>query len=314
MKIKLSYHLCLLKMKLIKFPPAKLTSYLTKLSSTYFTNAFKIPLNTVELDTHITKAIMGISIRFVLTGIFPRIYNKGNLTSVAKPLEKKEESKPVIAPLKETEIHAEKLAGPKVVDKIDLDAIGKKKAEEKAAKPAPEPEPVPEVAKPAKPEQEKPVAGTVIEEQKQEEKQPEEEKRVIVDKSPVAERLSGPKVVDKIDLSKFQAPAKTKKRERIQVGASQKVDVTKVDAGNNPGRRDKDRNRGNQQNKKGKGGNDRFRPAMTEAELEEQQKEIQKQIKETYARFGLEVIEEVHCDYSKVLKLKKKGKTIASSS
>ena len=65
----------------------------------------------------------------------PDIIIKSNLTSVAKPLEKKEESKPVIAPLKETEIHAEKLAGPKVVDKIDLNAIGKKKAEEKAAKP-----------------------------------------------------------------------------------------------------------------------------------------------------------------------------------
>ena len=109
------------------------------------------------------------------------------------------------------------------------------------------------------------------------------------------ERLSGPKVVDKIDLSQFDKKKK-KKRERIGKEGSQKVDVTKVEASNGP---KKDRNKGGsqqaqQQNQNGKNnkknrrdrGGDKFKPAMTEAEQEEMQKEIQKQIKETYARMN----------------------------
>ena len=117
------------------------------------------------------------------------------------------------------------------------------------------------------------------------------------------EKLAGPKVVDKIDLSQFDKKKKNKKRERIGKGGSQKVDVTKVEAVNNAGKKDKNKNNGNnnaggkdqrrpdQQNaKNGKKnrrdrGADKFKP-MTEAEQEEMQKEIQKQIKETYARMN----------------------------
>ena len=99
--------------------------------------------------------------------------------------------------------------------------------------------------------------------------------------------VPGLKVLGKIDVSQFER--KGKKRERITKG-SQKVDVEKVGkTAENTSRRDKKaapapaaaagkgkRNRSR----------DRFKPAMTEAEQEEMQKEIQKQVKETYARMN----------------------------
>ncbi len=117
------------------------------------------------------------------------------------------------------------------------------------------------------------------------------------------ERLTGPKVMGKVDLSKFETPKKKGKRERIKPGQSQKVDVTKIDASNGvsgkngggnknggSGKNGRDFGRDARRNESGGGkrsrGRDRFKPAMTEAESEEMQKEIQKQIKETYARMN----------------------------
>ena len=125
--------------------------------------------------------------------------------------------------------------------------------------------------------------------------------------------LKGPKVVDKIDLSQFDRKKKKKeKRERIG-GGSQKVDVTKEGAVNNPSRRERGNgggnnsgkggnnggrnnnggnSNGNQNASQGKGrrnkGNERFNKpvVLSESEQEEMQKEIQKQIKETYARMN----------------------------
>ena len=174
------------------------------------------------------------------------------------------------------------VAGPKIVDKIDLSQFEKKpaKKEEKpveapvvetpaAETPAPAPtpavEPVPEV--------------------KEEKAQPREIKIEV-------EKLAGPKVVDKIDLSQFDKKKK-KKRERIDKSAGQKVDVTKVEATNGGKKDKKDKNAQQNQNqgKKDKKnrrdrGGDKFKPAMTEQEQEEMQREIQKQIKETYARMN----------------------------
>ncbi len=126
-------------------------------------------------------------------------------------------------------------------------------------------------------------------------------------------RLQGPKVLGKIDLSQFDRKKndkndKNKKRERINKNGSQKVDVTKVEGENagkkNNGQNNKGGNPSNQKNnnqknnnqnqnnnKGGKNGknqkNDRFaKPALTGAQAEEMQKEIQKQIKETYARMN----------------------------
>ena len=172
------------------------------------------------------------------------------------------------------------VAGPKVVDKIDLSQFEKKpaKKEEPAPAPAPAVEPEPAPAPVPEPEPQ--------EEPKQEEKPQPREVKIEV------EKLAGPKVVDKIDLSQFDTKKKKKKRERIDKSAGQKVDVTKVEATNGGKKDKKDRNAQQQnQGKKDKKsrrdrGGDKFKPAMTEAEQEEMQKEIQKQIKETYARMN----------------------------
>ena len=172
--------------------------------------------------------------------------------------------------------------GPKIIDKIDLDSIGKKKpvVEEKPAEPeTPETqETVAEspAAEPVKPVEEQPVR-----------KEPRE---AVIE----VEKLAGPKVMGKVDLSKFETPKKKGKRERIKPGQSQKVDVTKINASNNQSKggngggfgKDGKRNDSNGGGKGRNRGKDRFRPAMTEAETEEMQKEIQKQIKETYARMN----------------------------
>ena len=95
------------------------------------------------------------------------------------------------------------------------------------------------------------------------------------------------KVVGKIDLSQFD-PKKKGKRERIRSG-SQKVDVNKVQA-DRPATPKKGQEKKKQEaaasGKGRKKGADRFKPALTEAEQEEMQKEIQKQVKETYARMN----------------------------
>ena len=192
----------------------------------------------------------------------------------------------------------------KVVDKIDLSRFEKHpKKEEKKEQPAPQPE---NTAKPEERPSAQAPAETVIAE-------PAEKKTVNEDAVPAAEekghgseaevrqepkeikieveKLAGPKVVGKMDLSKFETRRGGKKRERISKGGSQKVDVSKVQADNDGGRKDKKKDGGkkdfreDKKNRRNKGG-DRFKPAMTEAETEEMQKEIQKQIKETYARMN----------------------------
>ena len=184
----------------------------------------------------------------------------------------------------------------KVVDKIDLSKFEKKPAA-KPVEPVSEPEnaqtPAEEPVKVEEPVVVPEVKAEPVVEPEVEEIKPEpREIKVEV------ERLAGPKVVDKIDLSQFDRKKK-KKRERIEKGGSQKVDVTKVEADNKVNRKDKNKG-GNaaaqqqQQQAQGKNGKknrrdrggDKFKPAMTEAEQEEMQKEIQKQIKETYARMN----------------------------
>ena len=208
---------------------------------------------------------------------------------------KEETPAPAPVPVKEEQEQASntETAGPKVVAKIDLSQFEKKpkKAEVKPAE-----EPVVEV-KPVEPVVEEPVAvaepvvETRDEQAAVEEKPQPREVKVEVDK------LAGPKVVAKIDLSQFDTKKKKKKRERIDKNAGQKVDVTKIEA-TNGGKKDKNKGGNNAQNqnqnqgkkndkknRRDKGG-DKFKPAMTEQEQEEMQREIQKQIKETYARMN----------------------------
>ena len=201
------------------------------------------------------------------------------------------------APAEEEKQEQKQEGGLKIVDKIDLSQFDKKPVKAEAAEPveaeaeeaapvptpAEEPDPIAPEPETSEPEKEPEVVA--------EPENPKEPRQVKIE----VERLSGPKVVDKIDLSQFDKKKK-KKRERIGKEGSQKVDVTKVEASNGP---KKDRNKGGsqqaqQQNQNGKNnkknrrdrGGDKFKPAMTEAEQEEMQKEIQKQIKETYARMN----------------------------
>ncbi len=196
----------------------------------------------------------------------------------------KEKPAPEPEPVKEPEPQTEikEVAGPKIIDKIDLSQFDKKpaKAEETPVETAPTP-----AEKPV----EEPVAEPVVQKQEEPAVVKTEPREVKIE----VEKLAGPKVVDKIDLSQFDKKKKKKKRERIEKGGSQKVDVTKVEATNNS-RKDKNSRPGaNVQQGAGKKdkksrrdrGGDKFKP-MTEAEQEEMQKEIQKQIKETYARMN----------------------------
>ena len=171
--------------------------------------------------------------------------------------------------------------GLKIVDKIDLSQFDKKKHHDE-----------PKQEKQEKQEPDKTGSRTDIPAEPAEEKHEPREIKLEV------EKLQGPKIVDKIDLSQFDRK-KNKKRERITKGGSQKVDVTKVSAeqDNSQNSSKKDKNKKNRDESRknaarqelGGGKNrkrDRFKPAMTEAEEEEMQKEIQKQIKETYARMN----------------------------
>ena len=170
--------------------------------------------------------------------------------------------------------------GLKIVDKIDLSQFDKKKHHDEPKQEKQEPEP------------DKTGSRTDIPAEPAEEKHEPREIKLEV------EKLQGPKIVDKIDLSQFDRK-KNKKRERITKGGSQKVDVTKVsaeqDSSQNSSKKDKNKKNRDESRKNaarqelGGGKNrkrDRFKPAMTEAEEEEMQKEIQKQIKETYARMN----------------------------
>ena len=194
---------------------------------------------------------------------------------------------PVEQPEPEVKPEPEQPVGPKVVATIDLSQFDKK-APKKEAAPAEVKEevPAPAVEEKTAPAEEAPAAVKEETAPVQEEKPQPREVKIEV------EKLTGPKVVDKIDLSQFDTKKKKKKRERIDKSAGQKVDVTKVEATNGGKKDKKDRNAQQQnQGKKDKKsrrdrGGDKFKPAMTEAEQEEMQREIQKQIKETYARMN----------------------------
>ncbi len=167
---------------------------------------------------------------------------------VAEP-EPAGEPEPVVMP--------EAVAGQKEAETPEPEAV----EEPKVAEPEPEPEPTPSQEQAA--EESKPAAETP------------------------AESTGGLKIVGKIDVSQFEKK-KGKKRERITKG-KEKVDVTKVEADNNVHRDKKDhaKNAAGQNGKKDrKKGADRFKPVMTEAEQEEMQKQIQKQVKETYAKMN----------------------------
>ena len=169
----------------------------------------------------------------------------------------KEEAPPVAeapeakTPAEETPTAQE---GPKVVGKVDLEALKPKKPAKKSAKQE-------EAKKSDKPAAEQPSAQAKPEAKKEAAKPAEPE--VVRAK---AEKLSGPTVVGKIELpvEKKKSTGEDGKRKRVRV---KKVDVSK--AGNQAGR-----------------GDQRGRGRRNEPKKEVSQEDIQKEIRATLARLS----------------------------
>lgn len=185
----------------------------------------------------------------------------------------------------------------KVLGQLEVDEKGNVKPVA-AQKPQPQQQPAPQAElqeetpehKPAveTPQEVKPEIHDSIPEQSGDTPEPEEIPTSQNPSGPVEpERLRGPKIIDKIDLSQFDRKSdkkdKSKKRERIHKPGNQKVDIAKE--GENLKRNQQNASqKGNQQNasQKNKKKNERFKPAPVKVEIDEDA--IQKQIKETYAR------------------------------
>ena len=215
-------------------------------------------------------------------------------TNVFTEQKKVDTPAPEPAPEPEKVVPAQPKSEVKVVGHIDL--TPKKKPEPAPAAPKPKPkEPEkPATAKPAQPEKpaepEKPVQPLQPAQPKAEEKKPEkkEERPVIEHIETKVEKLAGPKTVGTIDLSKFEKkPAATdhgkkdkNKRERIHKGAA-KVDITNPkNSAPRPGTKESAGKEKESTRARGAKKGERFKAVRPEFDSEE----IQKQIKETYAR------------------------------
>ena len=217
-----------------------------------------------------------------LAGSFTRPEPKSEPVAEPQPVAEPEpvvEPEPVAEPEPQPVVAPEPVAEPEPV-------VEPEPQPEPVAQPEPEPQPEAEPEAPAAPAPVEPTVEPVSE--------PQPEVPAAPSPAPQPAEAAGLKVLGKVDLSQF-APKKKGKRERIK-GGSQKVDVTKVaaddknrvkggDAQKKGGK--PENNKAREQQAAGKGRKrDRFKPTMTEAEEEEMQKEIQKQVKETYARMN----------------------------
>ena len=228
-------------------------------------------------------------------------------SNVFTPKEIKLEPKPAPAPKPEPEPKPEPAPAPKpepVPEPAPAPKPEPKPAPAPAPKPEPEPRPEPKpvpdpqpVPEPVKPEvaPEPEIKTTVVETPVIETKPAPTPAEIVsgeeIETKAESEENATPgfKVLGKIDMTQFEKKS-GKKRERIAKG-SQKVDVAKEGKqADNNSRKDKKDSKGAQDQGKGgkkRGrGSDRFKPAMTEEEQEAMQKEIQKQVKETYARMN----------------------------
>ena len=154
--------------------------------------------------------------------------------------------------------------GPRILGKIDLN--------KKPSKPQPAPSP-------AKPTPAKETAKEVKAKDNAAEKHPERHEVEHIETK--VEKLAGPVISGKIDLSAFEKKHTSggdrnghRKRERIK-GQGEKVDITKVDSGSQKNRNKKGGDNKDRKNRKEK-------PKPVRVEIDEDL--IQKQIKETYAR------------------------------
>ena len=210
--------------------------------------------------------------------------------AVAEPVEAPEpvaEPEPAVAEPAPVAVEA----APAVAEPVEAPKPAQTPAPEKPEAPA---EPV--VAEPVETDAE-PVEAPAVTEPVEAPKPVETASEPANAPQPAQAAQNGPslKVVGKIDLSQFDR--KPKKRERINKG-SRKVDVAKAgehiekspkkdNNNNNNNSRRPGQQQPQQQQGQGKGRKrDRFKPALSETEQEELQKEIQKQVKETYAKMN----------------------------
>lgn len=224
----------------------------------------------------------------------------------------KKESKPRAEEVQEVPVETVEPQEPPVEAEPD-DPVVPETVVEGAADIAPEPEEAPVAEQSVETVKEEAEAAPVVEEVEVQEEPVIEEKAVTSElpeqekaEEPVAEapkkehphekpaprqqaqtEAPGFKVVGKIDLSQFDRKKSSGKRERI---SKQKVDLAKAGAtatnsskrnGQNPSGNN---SQGGKSNKKDRGA--RFRPAPSAAEQERMQQEIQKQVKETYAKMN----------------------------
>ena len=203
--------------------------------------------------------------------------------STPKPAPVPEPEPEPVVPEPEPEVQEEPVVETPVVDSPDV--------------PEPEPE-VPSVSKEEEaapsdtevPEEKEPATADAPAQQEESAAEPQDKA-----KEPAKQEgdAAGFKVLGKIDMSQFEKKS-GKKRERIAKG-SQKVDVAKegkqADNNSRKGKREAGKKDQRQAQEQGKGrkrgrGSERFKPVMSEEEQEAMQKEIQKQVKETYARMN----------------------------
>ena len=217
---------------------------------------------------------------------------KSNVFTPKEKAEPKPAPAPKPEPVPQPEPEPEPIPEPEPVPEVNIpepEPQPEPVVEESIPEPEPEPQPVPEPTPEPIPA---PTPAETVKEEEPEQAEPEkvepkEEPRKEEEKK---EETPGFKVLGKIDMSQFEKKS-GKKRERIAKG-SQKVDVAKEGKqADNSSRKDK-KDQGKASQDQGKGGRkrgrgaDRFKPAMTEEEQEAMQKEIQKQVKETYARMN----------------------------
>ncbi|MDD5951041.1 MAG: translation initiation factor IF-2 [Bacteroidales bacterium] len=218
----------------------------------------------------------------------------------AKTLEKAEPEPEVLETAAPEETVAEPVVESEPEDKPLPEVVAEPEPEVQIS-PEPEPAPAAEVPEAKEDTAVETSVETPAETDAAEESEPrvDEAPEQKVEAQPVQE-TGGLKVLGKIDMSQFEKKKPNKKRERINKG-SQKVDVGKVGSDSDFSKKNHGQKNGNakpgqqrpgaQQNNNGKGnnkkkGNERFKPEMTEAEQEEMQKQIQKQVKETYAKMN----------------------------
>ena len=203
--------------------------------------------------------------------------------STPKPAPVPEPEPEPVVPEPEPEVQEEPVVETPVVDSPEV--------------PEPEPE-VPSVSKEEEaapsdtevPEEKEPATADAPAQQEESAAEPQDKA-----KEPAKQEgdAAGFKVLGKIDMSQFEKKS-SKKRERIAKG-SQKVDVAKegkqADNNSRKDKREAGKKDQRQAQEQGKGrkrgrGSERFKPVMSEEEQEAMQKEIQKQVKETYARMN----------------------------